>query len=440
MKGKRNIFIWVAILYLHISNIFAQGLQRDLDFWRPPDQRGVNAFEPGKKNKDSITFDGVRVRVGGAFALQFQGLSHSNESIPVFSDPSDPAFNANELVAIGNHFNLATANLDLDATLARGVRLHLRSYLSSRHHVETYVKGGYLQIDRLDFIKEGMWSDLMDMVSIRIGHMEINYGDQHFRRTDNGQALWNPFMGNYIMDAFTTEMAAEFYVFKNSIMLMGGLSNGRLNQSVTNLGSKPALLLKAAYDKQQTSDFRYRLSGSMYAVLGETSNVQLYGGDRAGSQYYFVTENTRASVSGNFTSGRIDPALRNKMISAMLNTFVKYKGWELFATYELANGENTAADSDKRNWNQIAADLIFRFGGREQLYVGARINNASGELTGTTTDVSATRFAGVLGWFMTPNIMTKLEIVDQSYSDYAMNNILHEANFNGAMLEAVIAF
>ncbi len=128
------------------------------------------------------------------------------------------------------------------------------------------------------------------------------------------------------------------------------------------------------------------------------------------------------------------------MISAMFNAFIKYQGWELFATYELANGENTAADSDKRNWNQIAADLIFRFGGREQLYVGARINNASGELTGTTTDVSATRFAGVFGWFMTPNIMTKLEIVDQSYSDYAMNNILHEANFNGAMLEAVIAF
>jgi hypothetical protein len=52
----------------------------------------------------------------------------------------------------------------------------------------------------------------MEYATLRVGHFEINYGDAHFRRTDNGQAMFNPFVGNYIMDAFTTEIGAELYL------------------------------------------------------------------------------------------------------------------------------------------------------------------------------------------------------------------------------------
>ena len=44
---------------------------------------------------------------------------------------------------------------------------------------------------------------------MRVGHLEINYGDAHFRRSDNGNAMYNPFVGNYILDAFTTEIGGE---------------------------------------------------------------------------------------------------------------------------------------------------------------------------------------------------------------------------------------
>jgi hypothetical protein len=43
---------------------------------------------------------------------------------------------------------------------------------------------------------------LMKYVALKVGHFEINYGDAHFRRTDNGNAMYNPFVGNLIMDAF----------------------------------------------------------------------------------------------------------------------------------------------------------------------------------------------------------------------------------------------
>src|SRR5690606_5118951 len=153
-----------------------------------PDKRGINTFEAPKDTLS--TFDGVEVRIGGASTIQFQALDHENSG-------------AVPLVTIGRNFNLPTANLDLDVQLYDGVRMHLRTYLSSRHHNEPYVQGGYILIDKLDFISPGFMKNLMDMVTIKVGHMENNYGDAHFRRTDNAQAIYNPFVGNYIMDSFT---------------------------------------------------------------------------------------------------------------------------------------------------------------------------------------------------------------------------------------------
>ncbi|HKL89589.1 MAG TPA: hypothetical protein VJ880_00260, partial [Allomuricauda sp.] len=72
---------------------------RQLDNFRSPDKNGINVFEAPK---DTVsTFDGVKVRVGGSSTLQFQALDHENSG-------------AVELIPIGDNFNLATANLDLD--------------------------------------------------------------------------------------------------------------------------------------------------------------------------------------------------------------------------------------------------------------------------------------------------------------------------------------
>ena len=47
---------------------------------------------------------------------------------------------------------------------------------------------------------------LFEIVTVRVGHMEINYGDAHFRRSDNGNAMYNPFVGN---ERLQTEIAAR---------------------------------------------------------------------------------------------------------------------------------------------------------------------------------------------------------------------------------------
>lgn len=132
---KTKISFLAFLLAIIAGPVFAQ-LQPDLQYFRPNDKRGLNVFETGKT--DTVGYDGIKVRVGGDFAIQFQALNQEND--------------LNNLLDLGSDFNLPTANLNLDIQLYDGVRLHMRTYLSSRNHSEAWVKGGYLQMDKLDFI------------------------------------------------------------------------------------------------------------------------------------------------------------------------------------------------------------------------------------------------------------------------------------------------
>ncbi|NGX85074.1 hypothetical protein [Aequorivita sp. KMM 9714] len=431
MKRTLNFFSTILIMLFGFQAIAQEKESRDFDNFRYRDQRGIEQFEA---KKDTATnFDGLKVRIGGAFAIQFQALDHESTGTPMDKDG-----NPISLIEIGDNFNLPTANLDFDVQLYDGVSMHLRTYLSSRHHPEPYVKGGYIQIDKLDFVKEGFLEDLMQNLRVKIGHMENNYGDAHFRRTDNALAIYNPFVGNLIMDAFTTEVGAEVYYFKKGFIGMLGVTNGKLNQSVDNPGkTDPSIVAKLGYDDYINDDLRLRLTGSVYHT-NKSANAYLYSADRAGSRYYLVMEEEGATTKGNFTSGRFNPGLRNELTAFMINPFVKYQGLEFFGTYERAKGK-ADAELDTRTFNQYAAEIIYRFGNNENLYVGGRYNLVEGELVGGT-DVDITRFNLAAGWFMTKNIMAKLEYVNQKYDGFLASDIRNGGKFDGVMLEAVISF
>ncbi|MEX2401148.1 MAG: hypothetical protein WD423_10280 [Rhodothermales bacterium] len=395
-------------------------------FFRPYDQSGINVFEDPKA--DTVAFEGFNVRWGAAFTQQFQGLDHSNEADDVIVD----GLNVNALPDMGWGFNTATANLNLDAQLADGIRVNLITYLSSRHHSEAWVKGGYLSINKLPMLNNAALDDLMEFVTLRVGHFEINYGDAHFRRTDNGNAMYNPFVGNLIMDSFTTEIGGEVYVRSNGLMTMGAITNGEIKGAVLNPDSRaPAFYGKLGFDRELSEDLRVRLTGSAYTTAKSANNT-LFSGDRAGSRYYEV-------MGEGFTSGRVQPGFRSEVTSFQINPFVKIRGLELFGVIETTSGAN-AGESDTRTWNQFAAEAIYRFAPREQLFVGARYNTLSGELAGSGTEVSIDRIQVGGGWFVTSRVLMKLEYVMQNYNDYPSTNALHEGEFNGIVIEGVVAF
>jgi hypothetical protein len=214
-----NVMMFIAI------TMGANAQQAPIQYFRPYDQRGINVFETSKI--DTVGYDGLKLRIGANFTQQFQSLRHTN------SENIVGEVNKNELYDLSPGFNLAMANFNIDVQLADGVRVSLVSYMSTKHHNEFWVKGGYFQIDKVGFLNNEFMNQLWKNLTLKIGHMEINYGDAHFRRSDAGNALYNPFIENNIMDAFTTEIGGELYWQKAGFLAMAGITDGEVQGSVT---------------------------------------------------------------------------------------------------------------------------------------------------------------------------------------------------------------
>jgi hypothetical protein len=415
-----------------IIESWKKGRTIPIQYYRAQDQRGINVFETTKNA--GAEFTGFKLDVGAAFTSQVQNLSHRNTATPNVVNN----VNTNQLQNIGFGFNNSTANLYLNAQLAPGIRVALTSYLSSRHHNETWVKDGYLQMDEspIDFVP---LKALMQFITVRVGHFEINYGDAHFRRSDNGNALYNPFVGNYILDAFTTEIGAEAYLKAKGVIAMAAVTGGEVRGTVLSPGQRgPAFIGKLGIDRQVKKDLRVRLTGSMYRADKAMSNT-LYGGDRAGSRYYWVMENTAATESAQFTSGLINPGFKNKVTALQVNPFVKFRGLEVFGVIEQAEGM-ASTELTERTIKQYAVDTVYRFLPDEKLFVGVRYNQALGDLPGITGEAGAKRWQVGGGWFIMPGLLAKAEYVDQKFVGYPAANIKNGGRFKGVMLEGVVAF
>lgn len=428
------------------------------------DKTGINQFDV---KKDSVEFKGLSIDLGGAFNMDYQAIDSFNDQPATFALPSKIA--GYRLMNQENNFNLPAADMTLGAQLFDGVRVNLDIYLASRHHNETYARGGYLQIDKLDFIKKDFLADIMKYATIKIGQMENNFGDAHFRSSDNGSTIRNAFVGNNIMNAFTTEMGMEVYYNRSGLVSMLGITNGNLNQGIkevvytagpdANTVVSPTILAKLGYDKQINQDLRVRLTGSLYhnSNLG---NSNLYSSSRSGFGFWGVLNNNAYTNNGvavaanyNATStpeGTFNPNFKNWATSYMFNPFVKYKDLEFFGTVELASGGDKAGVDDKRTANQYAADLVYRFGKSDQFYIAGKYNTVSGKLSNADAQkVTVDRFESSIGWFMTKNILAKLDYVNQNYKDYTQfvgnvptgnANNFYGGNFKGIVFEATISF
>lgn len=454
-----HLYRTLAMTSLLTLSFVAIGLssmaQQEMQYFRYNDKTGINVFEIPKG--DTTSFTKMHVKVGGNFEMTFQSLADKNTAAAVTQAPY--VGNINSLESMTPGFVLPMANLNVDVQLEDGIRVNLTAYLASRHHEETWVKGGYIQFDKLLFFHSAFVDNLMKSFTIKVGQFDVDYGDQHYRRTDGGNTIYNPFIENYIMDEFATEIGGEIYYHnKTGLFAMGGLTNGELDptaltatkmDSATGQPNKydAAFHGKLGYDKQVTKDFRVRLTGSFYTDHSANSNT-LFGGDRTGSHYFYVMSNaaiakgTTLSNANDYNpfSGRLNPGFSEQVNTYMANAFLKFKGLEVFGTYENARGRAITEFTD-RQATQYAIDGIYRFpANKENFWVGFRYNTVTAALQGYTSNVTVQREAGSVGWFLTRNIMTKIEYVNQVYMGYPANNILNGGKFNGFSVEASIAF
>jgi hypothetical protein len=472
----------VFILLAMTVTVTAQKIQYSRNY----DKTGINVFEPLKS--DSGKYEGFKIRIGGSFTQNYQSIKSENKANYVATSGSN-SLNRNLLVGLVrnangtfqnsdsitsrmNGFNLAMANLNFDIQIGDGIRVFLENYMSARHHNEFWVKGGYIQIDKLPMFGNPDW--FTKYARVKIGHFQPNYGDFQHRRSDGGNTIFNPFVENLLLDAFTTEIGGEIYVFPTKdVMVMAGMTSGFINgniqptaESVNSNGvvrtkRSPSIFGKVAYDKQMSDDLRFRLSASVYNNSNIVRNT-LFAGDRTGSQYFAVMDpaqinGTATSITANFTSGRLDPGVANRVTAINVSPFLKFKGLELQGGYDMIKGSvfGDVVNNEwiKRDWSQAYGEVVYRFLKNEELYIGARYVTATGEPSGLRygandagrtnggqAKINVNRLALAAGYFPTKNMLLKVEYVNQKYNDLPWADYRYEAMFSGLMIQAVIGF
>lgn len=138
---NRNFLKLGALAAIALSPMFSNAqLVNELPNLRPYDKTGINVFEAPKETGEE--FDGVKIKLGAGFTQNFPGIKTRKRR-----------GGTNLYPRLAPGFGVAQANLNIDALLAHGVLLNVTTYLSSRHHSEAWVKGGYIQLDKLPFIK-----------------------------------------------------------------------------------------------------------------------------------------------------------------------------------------------------------------------------------------------------------------------------------------------
>lgn len=469
MKLHTCSSVLFCILFISSINLLAQDTQ--LQYFRSWNKKGINVFEPSKSDEQPA-FDGLKLKFGAGFTQAYQSLKHSNTPVYLPESQTNPV-NSNLLYGTTKSdstsanldgFNTAMANLYMDVQLADGIRMSVESYMSTRHHNEFWVKGGYIQVDKLPMFGNPDW--FTKYVRLKVGHFQPNYGDMQFRRSDGGNTMYNPFVENYIMDAFTTEIGGEAYIFPiKGLMLMGGFSGGTVEGNIDNPDAKPApfqydptqrkpaIHAKIAYDNT-FKDLRFRISASTYNCSA-SPNQTLYYGDRAGSQYIMVMEQNRSLLvidgipSGigqstyvnNKDSGRFNPFFTQRVSSMMANLFLNYKGLEFFGTYESAKGRAWyEPGTDDRKVSQYAGEIGYRFLKDKQCYLGVRYNELKGRSIFAQSDASINRLAIVGSWNPLDYLMMKLEYVSQNYNDFSPYDYRHDGKFSGFVMQATVSF
>ncbi len=382
---------------------------------------------------DNKPFQKVKVKIGADFAMQYQALNQHADST---------------LVPIGKGVNLPTANMKLNAYLAPGIAVNVSIYLSSRHHLETWVEGGYIIMDRLPI--KGT-DEFMKNLTVKAGVMEVNFGDLHFFRSNNGNVIHNSFIGNPVMDAFTTAPALEIYFRKNGFLLMGGVSSGTLKPSLVgysgythkytpyNMMDELAFYGKTGIDKTFAKHQRVRVTASFY-YNAKNHFGSLYFGDRTGTRFYMVMirptySSTDVNISDEpFTGGKYGPGFTNKIKAYMFNAYARYQGLEVFGSIE-GNSGTTAFGGAPFGYSQYIGMANYYLGAKDQFYIGGRIDVANNS---KVKGQGITRFETGLGWFFTKNIIIKATYVTQNYRNFSQYG--NNAGFNGIMFEAGVSF
>lgn len=323
-------------------------------------------------------------------------------------------------------------------------------YLSSRNHPsQTYGNEGYIilrgvpeNLKNLQFL-----TPILEKVDIKAGHMLVDFGDAAQHRTNNAIAQKNPLVGNFVIDPNIVSIGMQASSKPGSRLgYVVGISNGTTTEDWS-IGRGFAYNGKLIFYPVQA----LRTSVSYIATdqsdnpnkSGGGSQMQMFTGNRSGERYAGV-------LGGGQAPGGVFPQAGEKFSAAQFDvTFDNGSPIKLYGHYGITQDKDingSLAGTPEEKWNYYAADAVYNF--TPALYGAVRYSSANASsLAGADSDGSVNRIQVGGGFWLTKNLLMKVEYVNQKYSGFSEGQIVNngiqawrDPAFHGVISEVSFSF
>ncbi len=324
-------------------------------------------------------------------------------------------------------------------------------YLSSRNHpATTYGNEGYMILrgvpDNLQSLK--FLKPILEKIDIKAGHFLVDFGDAAQHRSNNAIVQKNPLVGNFVVDPNIVSIGMQ--VASKPGTRFGwliGANNGTTTED-WNVGRgfavngklivypfKP-LRASVSYMTADNSDNPTKAAGG--------SALQMFTGNRSGERYAGV-------MGGGQAPGNVFPQAGEKFSAGQFDLTYDQSSFpiKLYGHYGRTQDQDingSAAGSPEETWNYYAGDVVYKM--TPALYGAVRYSAATTDLlSGRATEGKVNRVQIGGGFWLTRNMLMKLEYVKQQYSGFRQGDMVNNGiqawrnpEFKGFVAEVSFAF
>jgi predicted porin len=324
-------------------------------------------------------------------------------------------------------------------------------YLSSRNHPSTtYGNEGYMILhgvpENLESLK--FLEPILAKVDVKAGHFLVDFGDNAQHRSNNAIVQKNPLVGNFVVDPNIVSIGMQVSSKPGTrIGWLVGVNNGTTTED-WNAGRgfaangklifypiKP-LRASVSYMTANNSDNPTKAAGG--------SATQMFSGNRSGERYAGV-------MGGGQAPGNVFPQAGEKFSAGQLDLTYDHSSFpiKLYGHYGRTQDKDingSAVGTPEETWNYYAGDVVYKF--TPALYAAARYSAATTDmLAGRVTDGKVNRIQVGGGFWLTRNMLMKLEYVTQKYKGFRQGDMVNNGiqawrnpEFNGFAAEVSFAF
>jgi|GEM_PF-477844 hypothetical protein len=298
-------------------------------------------------------------------------------------------------------------------------------YVASRSHPD-YMQGGQGYVlfrdlpDRLKGYKPLDW--VFETLDFKAGGFEIDFGDAHYRRSNNAAVQANPLIGNYVVDPRAMDIGLEVINPTSPIKWLAGFGSG-------------------SYEGHFDQGGGYSVHGKIWGDPAPDlrTSLSLYYSDHSGdgpgwppgngtAGNLFVTNRSGGSYGGVLgdgdAPGQVLPGAGQNVTATQLDLTWRGHPVELYGHFgwmQDADINGSAPGSPEDSWFYYAGEGIYAI--TDRLYLAGRYSGASARYLADLSSsgmVNRIQFGG--GYWFLDTVLCKVEFVYQEYTNFDEQN------------------